>query len=174
MLDGLRCIERWQDRGKLELRDHRGLTPHSLRQPAEHPHNAQVQHPHQHACHPASLPRNSSSRRGASSIGTVQDLEKETLGLDLVRRYLGATRTTWSICAQHGVDADAIDDLRQFYEIKVPAGAEPDHVTLEDTQIRRALSTDKFFLVHPRPRVARRACDGDVQVRRGRNITNGT
>lgn len=49
--------------------------------------------------------------------------------------------------AQHGVGADARDELSQFYELKVYAGAEPDRVTLEDAQLRRAMSTPDFFLV---------------------------
>jgi hypothetical protein len=43
--------------------------------------------------------------------------------------------------------ADAIDELRQYFELKVYAGAEPDHIVLEDSQIRRALATESFFLV---------------------------
>jgi hypothetical protein len=49
--------------------------------------------------------------------------------------------------AQHGVGADAIDELEQYFELRVYAGADPDHIVLEDSQIRRALSTEKFFLV---------------------------
>lgn len=37
--------------------------------------------------------------------------------------------------------------MDRFYELKVYAGAEPDHVTLQDSQVRRALSTPDFFLV---------------------------
>ena len=43
--------------------------------------------------------------------------------------------------------ADAIDELRQFFELKVYAGAEPDQVRLEDSEIRRAMSTPNFFVV---------------------------
>jgi hypothetical protein len=49
--------------------------------------------------------------------------------------------------AQHGVGADAVDALERFFELKVYAGAEPDRITLEDAQIRRAISTPNFFLV---------------------------
>jgi histidinol phosphatase-like PHP family hydrolase len=76
------------------------------------------------------------------------DLEKETVGLQLVRDVLGSSDGEMvDLRAQHGVGADAIDELEQFYELKVYAGAEPDHVVLEDSQIRRAMSTDGFFLV---------------------------
>ena len=43
--------------------------------------------------------------------------------------------------------ADAVDELERFYELKVYAGAEPDQISLEDAQIRRAMSTPSFFLV---------------------------
>ena len=49
--------------------------------------------------------------------------------------------------AQHGVGADAIDELDQFYELKVSAGAEPDRVTLTDSEVQRALNEPGFFLV---------------------------
>jgi hypothetical protein len=76
------------------------------------------------------------------------DLEKETLGLQLVRDVLGSdAHDMVDLRAQHGVGADAIDELRQFYELKVYSGPEPDHVVLEDSQIRRAMSTNNFFLV---------------------------
>jgi hypothetical protein len=49
--------------------------------------------------------------------------------------------------AQHGVGADAVDRLDRFFELKVHLGAEPDVVRLEESEIRRALSTPNFFLV---------------------------
>ncbi|HEU0130113.1 MAG TPA: hypothetical protein VFQ85_03885 [Mycobacteriales bacterium] len=76
------------------------------------------------------------------------DLEKETVGLELVRRVLGGSaKEIVDLRAQHGVGADAVDELRQFYELKVAAGTEPDEIVLEDAQIRRALSAKDFFLV---------------------------
>lgn len=87
-------------------------------------------------------PRNRTSRRDYT------DLEKESIGLELVRRVLGGSaKEIVDLRAQHGVGADAIDELRQFYELKVTAGAEPDEIVLEDAQIRRALSAKDFFLV---------------------------
>jgi len=88
------------------------------------------------------VPRERTSRRDYT------DLEKETTGLELVRRVLGGNaKEIVDLRAQHGVGADAVDELRQFYELKVAAGAEPDEIVLEDSQIRRALSTKDFFLV---------------------------
>jgi hypothetical protein len=88
------------------------------------------------------VPQARSTHRGYS------DLEKETVGLQLVRDVLGSDIGAMvDLRAQHGVGADAIDELDQFYELKVYASTEPDHVVLEDSQIRRAISTDGFFLV---------------------------
>jgi hypothetical protein len=49
--------------------------------------------------------------------------------------------------AQHGGGADAIDKLDRFFELKVHLGDEPDVVRLEESEVRRALSTPDFFLV---------------------------
>lgn len=49
--------------------------------------------------------------------------------------------------AQHGVGADAIDKLDRFFELKVHLGDEPDVIRLEESEVRRALSTPDFFLV---------------------------
>jgi len=48
---------------------------------------------------------------------------------------------------QHGVGADAIDEMDRLYELKVSLGDEPDTIRLEESQIRRAMSTKDFFLV---------------------------
>lgn len=83
-----------------------------------------------------------------SSRRDYTDLEKETLGLDLVRWVLASDdRRIVDLRAQHLVGADAVDDLRRYYELKVYAGSEPDEIVLEDAEIRRALSTPEFFLV---------------------------
>ena len=49
--------------------------------------------------------------------------------------------------AQHRVGADATDSTNAFYELKVFAGAEPDQVTLTNAEARRAMSTQRFFLI---------------------------
>ena len=49
--------------------------------------------------------------------------------------------------AQHGVGADAVDSMDNFFELKVHLGDEPDVIRLEESEIRRALSTPNFFLV---------------------------
>lgn len=73
---------------------------------------------------------------------------REAVGLDLVRMVLASDADEMrDLRAQHGVGADAIDALERFFELKVYAGDEPDRITLEESQIRRALSTPEFFLV---------------------------
>lgn len=101
--------------------------------------------------HPSGLPNptpGGDAPRERSAQRAYTDLEKETLGLHLVREVLGSdAQDMIDLRAQHGVGADAVDELRQFYELKVSAGAEPDYVDLQDTQIRRAMSIEDFFLV---------------------------
>ena len=80
------------------------------------------------AATPTSRKRRSGSRSSRSVLG-------------------GSAKEIVDLRAQHGVGADAADQLRRFYELKVAASAEPDEIVLEDSQIRRALSTKDFFLV---------------------------
>lgn len=49
--------------------------------------------------------------------------------------------------AQHNVGADAIDELDRFFELKVHLNEEPDQIQLQESQVRRAMSTPEFFLV---------------------------
>ena len=86
--------------------------------------------------------------RGGTSIRLYSDLEKETVGLEILRKLLGSDDDEISdLRAQRGVGADAIDELQNFYELKVSAGTEPDQVTLTDAEVKRALTTKNFFLV---------------------------
>lgn len=73
---------------------------------------------------------------------------KELVGLELVRMVLASDAEEMrDLRAQHGVGADAVDSLERFFELKVYAGSEPDRITLEESQIRRAMNTPDFFLV---------------------------
>jgi hypothetical protein len=73
---------------------------------------------------------------------------KESVGLELVRKVLASDADEMrDLRAQHGVGADAVDQLDRFFELKVYAGAEPDVIRLEESQIRRAMTTPDFFLV---------------------------
>lgn len=86
--------------------------------------------------------------QGSTSARAYTDLEKETIGLRLARMVLASDAEEMiDLRAQHGVGADAMDKLKQFYELKVSAGAEPDRVTLEPSEISLAMSTPDFFLV---------------------------
>ncbi len=68
--------------------------------------------------------------------------------MDLFRKAFGSDREDLTdLRTQRGVGADAIDDLGRFFALKVHAGAEPDQVKLTNAEVRRALSTDDYFLV---------------------------
>jgi hypothetical protein len=76
-----------------------------------------------------------------------------------VRRVLGSDADQIAdLRAQHGVGADAVDELDQFYELKVSAGPEPDRVTLTDSEVQRALTEPGFFLVVVSEVEGSRAC----------------
>ena len=90
----------------------------------------------------SSAPRNRSTLRGYSA------LEQENVGLEILRMLLDTDGDEIvDLRAQRGVGADAIDQLGQFYELKVSAGAEPDQVSLTAAEVKRARTTPGFFLV---------------------------
>ena len=74
--------------------------------------------------------------------------DKETVGKRLLEKLLSSDREgVVDLRTQRGVGADAIDQLQRFYELKVSADTEPDHVTLTSAEVKRASSTPDFFLV---------------------------
>lgn len=74
--------------------------------------------------------------------------ERERVGLELVRLVLaGEEKDIVDLRAQHNVGADAIDELDRFFELKVHGGEEPETIRLQESEIRRAMSTPNFFLV---------------------------
>jgi hypothetical protein len=74
--------------------------------------------------------------------------ERESAGLELLRQVLAGDDTTLTdVRHQPNVGADAVDDRGRYYELKVHAGAIPDTVRLEDSQIQRAMTTEAFYLV---------------------------
>ena len=86
--------------------------------------------------------------RGGTSVPLYSGLDKETVGLEILRKLFSSDENEISdLRAQHGVGADAIDELQHYYELKVSAGTEPDHVTLTNSEVKRALTTPNFFLV---------------------------
>lgn len=74
--------------------------------------------------------------------------EREQLAFEAVRHALRANSGEFDdLRARRGIGADAIDDLRQFYEIKMASGAEvPDTVTLLRSEVERAQGDSDFFL----------------------------
>jgi hypothetical protein len=92
--------------------------------------------------------RSGRAPRGGTGLPTFTPLDKESVGMAIVRTVLaGDEEEIADLRAQHGVGADAIDKLDRFFELKVHLGDEPDVVRLEESEVRRALSTPDFFLV---------------------------
>ena len=92
--------------------------------------------------------RNAAPPRGVTAAPSFTPLDKESVGMELARVVLGGDAAEIvDLRAQHGVGADAIDTLDRFFELKVHLGDEPDTIRLEESQIRRALSTPDFFLI---------------------------
>ena len=90
----------------------------------------------------------SRSPRGRTPLRGYSDLERETVGLELVRKVLSSDHEDIvDLRTQRGVGADAMDELEQFYELKVSAGGEPDEVTLSNAEWQRAKISPSFFLV---------------------------
>ena len=86
--------------------------------------------------------------RASSPAAAFTQLDAESVGLELVRMVLaGDRREIVDLRAQRNVGADAIDEMDRFYELKVYRQDEPDTIRLEESQIRRAMSTPDFFLV---------------------------
>ena len=87
-------------------------------------------------------PKNRTPLRGYS------DKEREDVGMEIVHKLLSSDHQEIAdLRSQRNVGADAVDNMKRFYELKVIAGAEPDHVTLTNSEVKRAKSEDKFFLI---------------------------
>jgi hypothetical protein len=98
---------------------------------------------------PLPEPRSSGSPpTDRKSLPTFTGRTKETLGLELARRALqyeeGELR---DLRAQMGLGADAVDDEGRFFELKVYLHGEPNSINLTDSEVKRAASTPKFYLV---------------------------
>jgi hypothetical protein len=74
--------------------------------------------------------------------------EREHLAFEAVRHALRANSSEFDdLRKRRGIGADAIDDLLQFYEIKMTSGAEmPDTVRLLRSEVERAQGDTDFFL----------------------------
>ena len=90
----------------------------------------------------------STTPRNRMPIPGYSSLDRENVGMELVRRILSSDdNEIVDIRAQRGVGADAIDRMDAFYELKVSAGPEPDQVTLTRAEVQRAQGKSDFFLV---------------------------
>ena len=90
----------------------------------------------------------SSIRHNRTPLPGYSQEDKEDVGVELARMILSSDdNEIVDIRNQRRVGADAIDSLKNYYELKVSAGAEPDQVTLTSSEVKRALNTPKFFLV---------------------------
>jgi hypothetical protein len=91
-----------------------------------------------------------SNRRASRSESTVLPpaSERELLALNTVKKALRADKKELiDLRARHGVGADAVDDLRQFYEIKMASSSEvPNEITLTASEVARAQEEPDFFL----------------------------
>jgi hypothetical protein len=123
--------------------------------PQEGP-NAAGKTPSQAPAHPSrgssSLPPpspNGAAPRGQSTARGFTDLDKESVGMALLRKIIeDDTVTITDLRGQHGFGADAQDSRGRFYELKVHLGEEPDVVRMEDSEVLRSLSAPgDYYLV---------------------------
>lgn len=88
------------------------------------------------------------SPQGSASIRPYGDVARENVGMDLLRKVLSSdSEAVKDLRSQRGVGADAVDELKRFYELKVHAGPEPNQVSLTKAEAQRALNDPRFFLV---------------------------
>ncbi len=74
--------------------------------------------------------------------------EREQVAFDAVQRALRLDPPQIrDLRARRGIGADAMDELRQLYEIKMESSPEvPNEVTLQRSQVDAAQNEDDFFL----------------------------
>lgn len=90
----------------------------------------------------------STTRRNRTPIRGYSDQDREDVGMELVYKLLASNRQEIvDLRSQRNVGADAVDQMQSFYELKVIAGDEPDQVTLTNSEVQRAKTDDKFFLI---------------------------
>lgn len=86
--------------------------------------------------------------RNKVALRSYSDLDRENVGFQLARMVLSSERDDIvDLRTQCGVGADAMDQFKRFYELKVTAGDEPNSITLTNAELQRARSTPHFFLV---------------------------
>lgn len=92
---------------------------------------------------------NPNKKRGPGrGVQNFTSEEREEIGVRLVRLVLGGDeKDIVDIRHQRNVGADAVDDLENFYELKVYSGKIPDDIPLTSAEYLRAQETEGFFLV---------------------------
>ncbi len=90
---------------------------------------------------------NSHASRSESSVLPPAS-EREALALRAIKKALRVDKKELvDLRARHGVGADAVDDLRQFYEIKMASSSEvPNEITMTSSEVSRAQAEPDFFL----------------------------
>ena len=71
--------------------------------------------------------------------------ERERVGLELLQKVLGSEVV--DVRAKRRVGADALDQHKRPFELKVSTGSEPDVVTLTASEVMRAATDPNFVLV---------------------------
>lgn len=91
-----------------------------------------------------------SNRPASRSESTVLPpaFQRERLALSAIKQALRADKKELvDLRAKHGVGADVVDDLRQFYEIKMASSTEvPNEITMTASEVARAQAEPDFFL----------------------------
>ena len=83
-----------------------------------------------------------------AQVRRYSDVDRENVGFELARKVLSSDHNKIvDLRTQFGVGADAMDEFRNFYELKVHAGAEPNSVSLTKPELQRARNSSDFFLV---------------------------
>lgn len=86
--------------------------------------------------------------QGRKPLRGYSDLERETIGFELASKVLSSDDARIvDLRTERGVGADAMDELKRFYELKVSAGGEPNEITLTNAEWQRAQASRDFFLV---------------------------
>ena len=114
-------------------------------------------------------------RVGGRRVQNYTGDEREEIGVRLVRRVLGGDeKEVVDIRHQRNVGADAIDDLENFYELKVYSGKIPDDVSLTSAEYLRAQETDGFSSCSSvTSRTVKASLNCSLSVTRSRNSRRG-
>lgn len=103
--------------------------------------------------------------KSQTPAATFTAIEKETKGLELLRRVLVSDeREIIDLRAQRNVGADAIDERGRLWELKVSLGEEPDVVSLQASQVEQALQAGADFFLVVVSNVERSGNDPQVRI----------